>query len=282
MNQLSLFGAASKVARDDASDAGEVRLASWNVNGVRARLPHIQQWIRDKKPSILCLQETKVEDGLFPFEVFDELGYHVAVRGQARSNGVAILSKLAPQDVRHELAGVPTEARFLAAQIGRLQVVNVYVPNAPEVEHPSFRAKLDWLGALRRYLDAQRAGAGETIVCGDVNVAPEDRDVDDPRTRMYRPYVAPAARRAFQDVLAVGLVDLFRVHCRDAGQYTWWDYRGAGLQGGRGMRLDVVLGSPSVERATTQCWVDRAPRAWERPSDHAPLVADFAPFFLDA
>ena len=256
-----------------------MRVASWNVNSLLARLPRVLAWIRQQAPDILLLQETKCTDEAFPAAAFAELGYAAAHHGEGRWNGVAILSAQGLAEVSTGLQ-VPApsgglEARYLAADCSGIKVSSVYVPNGREIGHPYFDYKLLWLEALRqRVLADQAAGHQMLLVGGDFNVAPTDADVYDPHAFVGATHVSPPERDALKSVLATGLRDLAACGPADP-EFTFWDYRQGFFRRRLGMRIDLLLASPLLADKLTRLWVDREERGGERPSDHAPLVADF-------
>lgn len=254
-----------------------MRIATWNVNSIAARLPHVTAWLAEHQPDVLCLQEIKTVEAKFPYTAFGELSYKAAVYGQPTYNGVAILARDAPTHVERGFAndGEPP-ARLLAATVGPLRVVNVYVPNGAPLGSERYAGKLAWLGHLREYLHSSCTPDQLLVLCGDFNVAPEPRDVYDPATLEQFVLFTPAERDALAPVAGWGLQDTFRLHETGAGHYSWWDYRQAAFRRDMGLRIDHVWATPPLAAACTAAWIDRAPREAERPSDHAPVVADFA------
>jgi exodeoxyribonuclease-3 len=253
-----------------------VRIATWNVNSVRARLERLLPWLSEVQPDVVCLQETKCEDHVFPREEIEELGYQIAAHGQKTYNGVAILSKRPIEDVSHGF-GVPefdTEARAISATIEDVLVTNVYVVNGREVGHERYDYKLAWLDALGRFLEGRSPATEKVVVCGDFNVTFDDRDVYDPERWRDRILCSTPEREAMQRVLDVGFEDSLRKLTGDTGIFTWWDFRRRGFENGnRGLRIDHHLMSPAAMAACTAVEVDRAARAGKKPSDHAPVIA---------
>jgi exodeoxyribonuclease-3 len=258
-----------------------VRLATWNVNSLGARLERVEAWIAEVEPDVLCLQETKLADDAFPALTFSALGYESAHHGQGRWNGVAILSKVgldapafgfAPGDV------IPRdEARVISATCGGVRVASVYVPNGRSPEHEQYQFKLEWLGLLAGHLDAACVAAEDVVVCGDFNIAPDDRDVYDPAKFVGSTHVTPAERESLQRLLDWGLVDVFREHHDADRLYSWWDYRAGDFHQGRGLRIDLVLATRGLADRATWSIVDRNARKGKpTPSDHAPVVVEFA------
>jgi exodeoxyribonuclease-3 len=253
-----------------------VKLATWNVNSIRARLPHVLDWLAQQQPDVACLQETKVPDEEFPKLELQAAGYAVLHAGQKGYNGVATLTRLSSTDVLTEAPGLDGgQKRFLAATIAGVRVVNVYVPNGERVGSPKFAYKLEWLAALRTWLASELARHERLVIVGDFNVAPEDRDVYDPRLWGNQVLFSPPERTALQQLLAVGLVDVYRRFTPDAGHYTWWDYRAGAFRRNQGLRIDHILASPALAALAAACTIDREPRGRDKPSDHAPVIAEF-------
>lgn len=254
-----------------------MQIVTWNVNSIRARKERVLAWLTAQQPEIVCLQETKVIDDTFPRSDFEALGYHVTVSGQRTYNGVAILSRSAPSDVvRHFGDGEPElEARFLTASVGDLRVVCVYVPNGQVVGSDRFAYKLNWLNRLRRYLDHHCDPTGLLALCGDLNIAPEPRDVHDPVAWQDTVLFHPQARAALYELCAWGLVDAFRLHHKEDGLYSWWDYRQLAFPKNRGLRIDHILVTQSLVKCCTGARIDRDARKGQGASDHAPVTAEF-------
>jgi exodeoxyribonuclease III len=255
-----------------------VRCATWNVNSLRVRLSQVLDWLADKQPDLLALQETKTPDENFPAAEIEAAGYQVICSGQKTYNGVAILSRLSDSasDIVTDLPGLEdTQRRVLAASYGNIRLINLYVPNGSEVGSEKFRYKLDWLAALRVYLAGQLKEHDRLIVVGDFNIAPEDRDIYDPVLWQDSVLASPPEREAFQRLLDLGLSDAFRLFDQPAGTFSWWDYRAAAFRRNLGLRIDHILISQALREVCTACAIDKAPRDLERPSDHAPVFADF-------
>jgi exodeoxyribonuclease-3 len=252
-----------------------VKLATWNVNSIRARVDVVAAWLERARPDVLCMQETKVVDDAFPIEAFTRLGYSVQKTGQPTYNGVAIASRLPLEDVCIDLpGGDDKERRLIAATVSGLRVVNVYVPNGKSVTSPSFQFKLEWLRRLRTWLD-RSAGAGQKVlVCGDFNVAREPRDVFDPVRLDGQLLYHPEERRALEHFLEFGFEDLYRRHHDAAGQFSWWDYRAGALRLNRGFRIDYVFATRPLAELCRSAEIDAAPRKGDKPSDHAPVVVE--------
>ncbi|HVJ14003.1 MAG TPA: exodeoxyribonuclease III, partial [Polyangiaceae bacterium] len=253
-----------------------LKLASWNVNSIRARLENVAGWLAAVQPDVLCLQETKVVDDDFPREEFTRLGYSLATVGQPGYNGVAIASRLPLDNVCVDLPGAdPTrERRLIAADIAGVRVINVYVPNGKGVNLPSFQDKLRWFERLRLLLDTQHTPEENVLVCGDFNVAREARDVYDPALLAGQLLFHPDERRALERVIDFGLVDVFRRFHERAGEYSWWDYRAGSVRMNRGLRIDYVLLSGPLAQRCQAAWIDREPRSAPKPSDHAPVLVE--------
>ncbi len=253
-----------------------VRVVTWNVNSVRARMPRIEAWLAQHKPEIVCLQETKCRDEEFPHEPFEKLGYHVSIHGQRTYNGVAILSREPQEDVAK---GMPddedgADARVIAATVGGLRVLNVYVVNGKEVGDVKYAYKLDWLERLSRYVETFDM-AGRVVLVGDFNITFDDRDVYDPERWRGKILCSEPERSALAKIMEPGLTDALRTFTEDAGIYTWWDFRTRGFLRDRGLRIDHVLCSPSALEVCTGVDVDKVERGGEKPSDHAPVTAAF-------
>lgn len=251
-------------------------IATWNVNSLRVRLPQLTEWLGANPVDIVALQETKLVDADFPLQAIEALGYHVAFSGQKTYNGVATLSRIPLTGIVTALPGfVDEQKRLLAATIGSLRVINVYVPNGQATTSDKYTYKLGWLAALAAYLEAELAAHAELLVLGDFNIAPEDRDVHDPAAWAGSVLVSEPERAALARLTALGLTDIFRLFDQPAGAYSWWDYRQGGYRRNLGLRIDLMLASARLASRCRNCRIDREPRAWERPSDHAPCVASF-------
>jgi len=255
-----------------------VKLASWNVNSLTVRLPRLLNWLAATQPDILGLQETKLEDARFPAMELEAAGYKVVFRGQRTYNGVAILSRLAPTDVRPDMPEFPDDhKRVLAATVGALRFVCFYVPNGQSVGSDKYQYKLRWLAAAREYIRSELARHPQLAVVGDMNIAPEDRDVHDPDLWRGQVLCTEAERKAFRDWLALGLKDAFRLFDQPEKSFSWWDYRQLAFPKNNGLRIDHILLSPALAATCTSCRIDRQARKGEKPSDHAPVVADLGP-----
>ena len=255
-----------------------VRVATWNVNSVKQRLPRLLPWLDERSPDVVCLQETKLTDDAFQALLGDELtsrGYEFALRGEASWNGVAILSRVGLEDVAPGLAGAPgfphPEARAVAATCAGIRVLSVYVPNGREPGSEHYEYKLAWLAALR---DAVAAGSEATVVCGDVDIAPTDEDVFDPEAYIGQTHMTPPERAALAQLQALGLRDAVRDRWPDKRVFTYWDYRAGMFHRDLGMRIDLILAGPPVATRVRAAWVDRQARKGKNPSDHAPVIVD--------
>jgi len=254
-----------------------MKLATWNVNSVRAREERLVRWLGANQPDVLCLQELKVTDDAFPLQAVQALGYHAAVHGQKTYNGVAILARSEPSAVERGFGdgGDDGQARLVAARLGELHVISAYVPNGAEVGSDKWAYKLEWLRRLRAWLERRFKPTDKLALCGDFNVAPEPRDVCDPAAWEPSVLFHPAARAALESVRAWGLVDAFRLHHEAPGFYTWWDYRMLAFPKNQGLRIDHVFLSESAAVTCGAARIDRNERKGKQPSDHAPVVVEF-------
>lgn len=251
-------------------------IATWNVNSLRVRLPQLVEWLGANPVDILALQETKLTDPEFPIGEIQALGYSAVYSGQKTYNGVALLARGPIGETVVDLPGMnDPQRRLLAASIGGLRIVNVYVPNGQALDSEKYAYKLAWLAALEKFLAAELARHPRLLVLGDFNIAPEDRDVHDPQAWRDSVLVSPAERSALQRLCTLGLGDLFRRFEQADRSYSWWDYRQGAYRRNNGLRIDLILGSEELAARCGFCRIDREPRAWERPSDHAPCIAGF-------
>lgn len=255
-----------------------MRIATWNVNSVKQRVPRLLPWLDERRPDVVCLQETKLADDAFLELLGDQLddrGYAVAVHGETAWNGVAILSRVGLDDVASGLLGAPgfphQEARAIAATCDGIRVFSVYVPNGREPGSDHYRYKLAWLAALR---DVVAAGPEATIVCGDMNVAPADADVFDPDAYVGQTHVTPPERDALAELVGLGLHDVVRDRWPNERVFTYWDYRAGMFHQDLGMRIDLILASEPVAARVRAAWIDRHARKGSGPSDHAPVMVD--------
>lgn len=249
-----------------------INLASWNVNSLKVRLEQVINWLQTSDIDILALQETKVTDDHFPVEAFHALGYQVVFSGQKTYNGMAIISRQPIQNVMTDIPNlVDPQRRILAATIGELRLINLYVPNGSAVDSEKYQYKLSWLKAITDFIQEALANHSQVAVVGDFNIAPSDLDVHDPKAWAGHVLVSPLERQALQGILALGLEDCFRHLHPDAPTYSWWDYRAASFRRNRGLRIDLILLSQALMRRCEGCEIDSEPRRLERPSDHAPV-----------
>jgi exodeoxyribonuclease-3 len=252
-----------------------VLIATWNVNSLKARLPRVQEWLAEVRPDVVCLQETKMKQDVFPHDDMQELGYEAAHFGQGQWNGVAILSRVGLKDVQNNFADSiepDTEARIISATCGGVRVSSVYVPNGRSLDHEHYQYKLSWMKRLCEHLDVSCKKTQDIVVAGDFNIAPDDRDVYDPQEFEGATHVSEPERTALADVCAFGLEDTFRLFHDDAGLYSWWDYRNGDFHKGNGLRIDLILGSKSIVKRAKWTAVDRNARKKQQPSDHAPVL----------
>lgn len=258
--------------------ANSLCIATWNVNSIRARLDGVLAWLDSRRPDVLCLQETKVLDAVFPRLALAALGYEAVTCGQKAYNGVAILARTPLLDAHRGFDSEQLDAegaRLVHAATAGVHVYSVYVPNGKVVNSPAYEMKLRWLDALAALLRA-RHGAGEPlVVCGDFNVAAEDRDVHDPRFWAAQVLFHPSAREALRRFCDLGLVDTFRLHHQEGGAYSWWDYRQGALAKNEGLRIDYVFASQALALRCTSAEIDKQPRQRPNPSDHTPVLATF-------
>ena len=256
-----------------------MKLASWNVNSLKVRLPQLLEWLARHAPDVVCLQETKLEDGKFPLLEIEAAGYRCASSGQKTYNGVAILSRSALADVTTGIPGFPDDQkRVIAASVGQgaegIRVVCAYVPNGQTVGSEKYEYKLAWLAAFRSWLEQELISHTRLAVLGDYNVAPENEDVYDPKAWEGQVLFSVPEREAFRNLLALGLRDAFRMFTQKEKSFTWWDYRMNGFKRNLGLRIDHVLLSSELASRCRACAIDLEPRRTERPSDHAPIVAE--------
>jgi exodeoxyribonuclease-3 len=250
-----------------------VKLATWNVNSLKVRLPHVLDWLASERPDALCLQELKLEDKNFPQAEIEAAGYHAAFSGQKTYNGVAILSRETPADILFGIPGFDDEQkRVISATVSGVRVVCGYFPNGQAVGSDKFAYKMAWLRALTSWLAAEIQQYPKLALLGDYNIAPEDRDAHaDWKEEIH---VSPAEREAFQAILALGLKDAFRLFDQPEKSFSWWDYRMMAFRRNFGLRIDHILLSPPLVENCSSCRIDKTPRALERPSDHAPVIVE--------
>lgn len=263
-----------------------MRIATWNVNSVRTRLDQVVAWLQQERPEVLCLQETKVTDELFPRAAFEALGYQVVISGQKAYNGVALLSLLPLDDVQvgfeallpgdPEAPGLSEQKRVISALVDGVRVLNLYVPNGSSLSSEKYAYKLEWLACLQRYLAVQETQGDPLCMVGDFNIGPEDRDLPDPKRQTGGIMASQAEREALQLVLGDRLSDVFRVFESDTGHWSWWDYRSGAWDRDKGWRIDHIYLTDDLLSCATGCLIHKATRGNEQPSDHAPVVVNLA------
>lgn len=250
-----------------------MKIASWNVNSLNVRLPHLLDWLASGRPDVLVLQETKLEDHKFPQAEIEAAGYRVVFDGQKTYNGVAMLSKAEMTEVQRGIPGFADEQkRALAATVDGIRIIDLYVVNGQSVGSEKYDYKLRWLNAVHDWIEDELTRHPHLVVLGDFNIAPDDRDVHDPVVWNDDSILTSAAERAaLSKLLSLGLHDSFRLHNGEAGHFSWWDYRMAGFRRNLGLRIDLVLISEALKSRAMASGIEREPRTWERPSDHAPV-----------
>lgn len=256
----------------------QITIATWNVNSLRVRLPQLATWVAESKPDVIALQETKLPDADFPVAEIEALGYQCAYNGQRTYNGVAVLSR---QPIEVLATGIPgfddEQKRVLAVRTAGVVIVDLYVPNGQEPGSDKYAYKLRWLDALQQWIENLLQAEPKTVVLGDFNIAPEDRDVHDPAAWVGHVHVSEHERDAYRRLLGAGLVDVFRQFEQPEKSYSWWDYRAAGFRRNAGLRIDLILASKMLAAHCVSSRIDKEPRRAERPSDHTPVLAEFAP-----
>lgn len=255
----------------------QMKIATWNVNSINVRMPQLLEWLERTAPDVVCLQETKCVDENFPLDAINSAGYEAEFYGQKSYNGVAILSKLPIRDVQKGFDDDDDESpkRLIAGTINGIRIVNTYIPNGTELGTDKFTFKLDWLMRLRRYFDATSDVNKDVLLCGDFNVAMDDADVWSVEQWTGKLHFTKTERAAMYNVKQWGFVDLFRKINGDAQEFSWWNYREGAWQRNRGLRIDHIWTSPPLAAKCTNCIIDRSPRGQEKPSDHAPVLAEF-------
>ena len=253
-----------------------MKIATWNVNSLKVRLPQVLAWLAAQQPDVLCLQELKLEDKAFPLAAIEAAGYRAASSGQKTYNGVAILARSQPQDVERGIPGFDDpQQRVIAASVDGVRIVCVYIPNGQSIDSDKYQYKLRWLAALTGWLRGELEKYPRLALLGDYNIAPEDRDVHDPVAWKDQILCSEPERAALCELQALGLVDAFRLFDQPEKIYSWWDYRQMGFRLNRGLRIDHILLTPALASLCRTCVIDKAPRKLERPSDHAPVIAEF-------
>jgi len=253
-----------------------MKIATWNVNSIRSRLDRLSVWLQKTAPDVVCLQELKVTNEQFPHEAIQAVGYHAAVHGQKTYNGVAILSRTEPKHVEIGMAGFDdAQSRLLSAEIEGVRVASVYVPNGQVVGSDKYAYKLEWLRRLKGHLESRYRPGDPLVLCGDFNIARDERDVARPAAWAGSVLFHETARQALEELLAWGLVDVVRKHHPDEQLYSWWDYRMLSFPKNDGLRIDYLLATESLAARSTSAAIDREERKGEKPSDHAPVVAEF-------
>lgn len=265
------------IAEQRRAVAGVISIATWNVNSIRARLAHLATWLGGTAVDVVALQETKVQDQDFPHADLTALGYHSVFAGQKSYNGVAILSKQPATVLATELPGfVDPQRRVLAVSVCGLTLIDLYVPNGSSVGSDKYTYKLAWLDALGDWLTVLRRDHDNLLVVGDFNIAPDDRDVHDADAWRGKILCSDDERQRLQRLFDLGLHDVFRQFEQAPQTFSWWDYRAGGFRRNEGLRIDLVLASGALAQRCTACTVDRLPRAWDKPSDHAPVVVEIS------
>lgn len=262
-----------------------MKVATWNVNSIRTRLAHVLNWLQANPVDVLCLQETKVVDADFPRSQIESLGYYLYISGQKSYNGVAIVSKTPVEDITigftpvlgaDVVGDLDEQKRVIAGIVENVRIINLYVPNGAAVGREKYEYKLRWLKVLRDYLKTLlEKQPHELCVCGDFNIAPDDRDIHSPKGKDKHIMASPMERQALQEVLEVGLADAFRKFTSEGGHYTWWDYRQNGFSRDRGWRIDHHYLTPNLYDRAKGCIIDIEPRKLEQPSDHTPAIVEF-------
>ena len=254
-----------------------MKLATWNVNSLKVRLPQVLKWLAAHRPDAFCLQETKTEDANFPLAEITAAGYEPVFSGQKTYNGVAILCRTKPEEVSGGIPGFDDpQRRVISATIGGLRAVCVYVPNGESVESDKYRYKLDWLARLTAWLKQELQKHPRLVLLGDYNIAPEDRDVHDPKFWDGKVLFSEPEKAAFRAIVELGLTDSFRLFEQPEKSFSWWDYRMNGFKRNLGLRIDHILLSAELAKRCKSCSIDRDMRAKERPSDHAPVIAEIS------
>ena len=252
-----------------------MKIASWNVNGIRARIEHVTAWIKSNQPDVLALQETKVMDDMFPFEAFTSLGYEAMIYGQKSYNGVALLSKKSPKECTRGIDDfVDEQTRVISGIYEGVKIIDVYIPNGQSVGSEKFEYKMRWLTNLHRYLEASIKRNERIVILGDFNIAPQDIDVHDPIEWKGKVLCSDEEREWLHKIEKIGFVDSFRLFNQDEGLFSWCDYRMASYRRKMGMRIDLILISEALRKNCIKSYIDETPRALEKPSDHTPVLIE--------
>ncbi len=255
----------------------KLTIATWNVNSLRVRLPHVQAWLGGVNPDVLVLQEIKMPNEDFPHQAFADMGYKTVVSGQRTYNGMAIISRQEASDVVTDLPGLADpQRRLLAVTIGDTRIFDLYIPNGESVTSDKYQYKLNWLSKLDEFLKNEIIKHPKMLLLGDFNIAPDDIDVHDPIAWGESVLFSKPERQAFQAMLKIGFKDCFRELCPAEQSYSWWDYRMNAFRRNIGLRIDHILASDAMFPLCKRCYIDKSPRKWERPSDHAPVIAEFS------
>lgn len=253
-----------------------MKIATWNVNSMNVRAPHVIEWLQSSEADVLVLQEIKQITEKFPVDDLQAIGYHSLASGQKTYNGVAVISKTPATDPVMDFPDLDDpQRRVIASTVADVRVIDLYIPNGSEVGSDKYEYKLGWLASLHRFLEAEMQKHEKLVVLGDFNIAPADADVHDPEGWGEAILCSPKERKALQDLLDLGLTDVFRKFEHPEKTFSWWDYRAAGFRRNAGLRIDLILTSAAMTERCTASYVDKEPRAWERPSDHAPVIAEF-------
>ncbi|CAN5238228.1 exodeoxyribonuclease III [soil metagenome] len=248
-------------------------IATWNVNSLKVRLEHVLLWLAEMQPDVLALQETKLQDAVFPYAALNEAGYSVIFSGQKTYNGMALLSKQKAENIVTDIPDyLDAQRRILAATINNIRIINLYVPNGESVDSAKYQYKLSWLVKVQAYIQQQLQLFPRVVVLGDFNIAPADADVYDPVLWQDKVLCSTSEREALQQLLAIGLIDSFRLFPQPEKSYSWWDYRMAAFRRDLGLRIDHILISQALAAVCKNCTIDKRPRSWERPSDHTPVM----------
>ena len=258
-----------------------MQIATWNVNSIAVREPHVLNWLKKTRVDVLCLQELKTVDEKFPHDGFGNLGYQSICFGEKTYNGVAVIAASKPQSVQKGFKEEtePFARRFMEVEIDPITIINVYIPNGQEVGSDKFIYKLNWIAMLKRHLQQNHNPEQMVVLCGDFNVATEDRDVYDPQALSGEILLSPQERAAIEDLRSWGFVDAYRLKHQDAGHYSWWDYRLNAFKRNMGMRIDHIWITSALVPHLKNIWIDKEERSLERPSDHAPVIAEFDDLF---